>query len=248
MTNATVSPQALRAFALQLSPNERDALKCWLRTASARELDNIFDISSNPATARRLSSLLRQLADIQPFSERVPEYGIAYRGRPGFMTDRLVQKLGRESSQFRSQAKWSLNQLVFQPDTPDGNTVCEQLAASDELYQLVILHAGPALRSYITTYLYYDIPGQCSEPHVDNAFTSITAMVGIRNDCGEATGRSSASIVYWPDRPPLEYRLEPGEIAIFFGECVLHGRTPIRSGEVVHSLLTSFRPKLDIEN
>ncbi|MFC5473120.1 hypothetical protein [Paraherbaspirillum soli] len=239
--------EKLLGFAEQLSPNERDALKFQLSVASANELENDFEISHSPEKRSRFSEFLRCTLAIQPFRERVPKYGIVYRGRPDFMTDDLVQQLRAEALSFRPQAKENYEQFIVTVDTPDDSTVCEKLAASDDLYRLVTQHAGPCQHSYISSYIYYEVAGQCSKPHVDNAFTSVTVMIGLRNDQLDPAAPSSTSIVYWPDSPPMEYRLEPGELAIFFGVCVLHGRSPISAGETVHSLLLSFQPRMDNE-
>jgi hypothetical protein len=233
------------SFVSKLSPDERDVFKHQLSLASTRELENGFEVSRDPEKRTRFSRYLRQITAIQPFRERVPEFGIVYRGRPNFMTDSLVQDLRNESIRFRPHARMNLKQLIFQVDTPKEDTVSECLAESDELHRFVAQHAGPCFQSFITSYIYYDFAGQCSEPHVDNAFTSITAMVGLRNDHADPAAPTSSSIVYWPDRAPMEFGLEPGEMAIFFGVCVLHGRTPIGTGDSVHSLLLSFRPKID---
>jgi hypothetical protein len=184
------------------------------------------------------------LLRIQPFSVRVPSYGIAYRGRPDFITDSLLAALRAEALSLRAEARLNFNQFISRVDTPDNSTVCEQLAASDDLYQLVSQYAGPCYKSYVTSYIYYDASGHCSRPHVDNAFTGITAMMGLRNDHFNGAIQTSASIVYWPDKSPMTYRLQPGELIIFFGVCSLHGRTPVADGEIIHSLLMSFRPAI----
>ena len=118
-------------------------------------------------------------------------------------------------------------------------------AASEPLLQFVNRCAGPSLRSYVTSYIYYDKLGQRSKPHVDNAFIGITVMVGLRQQNKQDANKIlSSSIIFWPESSRLEYRLKPGEISVFFGACVLHGRTYIAPGESVQSLLMSFRPDL----
>lgn len=236
--------ERLQRFSQQLSPNERDALKYRLSLASIKEMEKDFEISQNPDKRQRFFGFLQHLLAIQPFFGRVPMYGIAYRGRPDFMTDQLVEDLRAEALRFRPYARLNFEQFIATIDTPDDSTVSERLAASEDLYRLVTQHAGSCLRSYITSYIYYEVAGQCSKPHVDNAFTSITAMIGLRNDHEDLTSPLSSSVIYWPDSPPMEYRLKPGELVIFFGVCTLHGRYPISSGETIHSLLVSFRPEI----
>lgn len=234
--------EKMGAFAGRLTPGERDALKFRLSLASADRLDHDFDVSSNPETRAQFFSLLRCTLATQPFRDRVPKYGMAYRGRPALMTDALVALLRAEACALRAQARENFEQFITTVDTPAETTVCERLAASAPLLQMVCEHAGPCIPSYITSYIYYDQPGQCSKPHVDNAFTALTVMIGLRHDCRAGVASSSSSIIYWPDHAPMAYRLAPGELAVFFGSGVLHGRSPVQPGEIVHSLLLSFRP------
>jgi hypothetical protein len=235
--------ETLVRFARQLEPGERDDLKFRLALESADELENDFDVSHSDSRKERFFELLRTIAVIQPFHDRIPAYGIAYRGRPEFMTDALLDGLRDEAVALRAKARLNFEQYITRIETPDDSTVCEKLAASDELLRFVTEHAGPCLRSYVTSYIYYDAPGLCSKPHVDNAFTSVTVMIGLRHDYTSVP--SSASVVYWADRPRLDYRLKPGELALFFGVSALHGRTPVVEGETVHSLLLSFRPAME---
>ena len=228
-----------------LSASERDALKHALALISVGELEQVFELPAETEKRRQFEAPLRYIAKLQLFSDRIPPFGIVYNGRPAFMTDELVEKLRNESEKFRPNA-WPLkgndpSQYLYRPDTQDGHTYAEKLAESSELHQLVQKYAGEVLKSYITNYIYYDEAGQCSKPHIDNAFTSVTAMVAIEHTSKDGI-LSSSSVCYWPDMGRFDYRLKPGEISIFFGVSTLHGRTPIREGEKVTSLLLSFRP------
>ncbi|HEX8614126.1 MAG TPA: hypothetical protein VF800_22850 [Telluria sp.] len=234
----------LLAFSQRLSPGERDCLKFRLSLASTARLDRDFDISGDPQRRLEFFDLLRYTLAIQPFHRRVPKYGIAYLGRPQFMTDELVQGLRDEARQFRCYARENYDQFIATIDTPAEDALCERLASSEQMLRLVTRHAGACVPSYITSYIYYDAPGHCSKPHVDNAFTSLTVMIGLRHDHDDAATPGSASIVYWQDSAPMAYRLAPGELAVFFGSSVLHGRSPVGPHETVHSLLLSFRPVL----
>jgi hypothetical protein len=229
-----------------LQLEERDALKYTLALVAAGKLVNTFDIPVQSRNLESFSRSLRHLANLQPFSDRVPPFGLVYIGRPDFMTDDLVQALREEAALYRSRARpiaaGDPLQFLYQSDTHAGELLSEQLAESKQVKDLVETHTGAVDRSYVTSYIYYDQPGHCSKPHIDNYFTSVTAMVGLRHDSISGV-LSSSSVIYWPDRPRLNYQLRPGEVAIFFGVSVLHGRTPVVAGETVHSLLLSFRPK-----
>lgn len=246
LENNAKDASLIERLAAQLSPGELDALKYRLSVAAIQKMgegaQGNFDLGADTAAA---ADLLQSLVNIQPYRDRIPTYGLAYRGRPNFMTDDLLKALQQESSRFRASAKRQLDQYISQIHTDNSSTVCEQLAASEELLALVRQQAGPALRSYITSYLYYDTPGQYSQPHVDNAFTSITVMVGLAQENAQnPANQQSSSVIFWPHSPRLDYRLQPGELSIFFGASVLHGRTRVASGESVRSLLMSFRPDL----
>lgn len=242
-TDFTVSNQLVR-FANELDFAERDALKFSISVAAVKELENDFAISEDLEKRARFSKFLHYLLLIQPFRARVPEYGLAYLGRPPFMTQALLKALQNEAVNLRPQARVNFEQYIVTVDTPNDASLCEQLANSEEMHNLMSLYAGPCTPSFISSYIYYEHAGQRSSPHVDNAFTSLTAMIGIRHEYPGAIEQSSASVVYWPNKPPLEYRLRPGEIAIFFGVCAVHGRYPVQNGETVHSLLLSFQPKM----
>ena len=244
MTQETVfniRPEAILSFVEGLSLDEIDALKYQLSLAAVETLENRFEINQSESVRRSFFNILRNIHLIQPFRDRVPPYGIAYRGHPDFLTNDLLKKLQDESSIFRPYAVKNFGQFIYQLDTPDSSTVGEKLEGSQELLKFVTQHAGPCLPSYISSYIYYDIEGECSAPHVDNAFTGITVMIGLRHE-SEIYNKSSASVSYWPDFPRLDYQLKPGEISIFYGVSVLHGRTPVLAGELVHSMLLSFRP------
>lgn len=224
---------------------ETDALKYALSLVSIDELENGFDIPEEPSKREAFFGPLRTLSKLQPFSDRVPHFGVAYLGKPEFMTDGLLCALQSEAIEFRAIARPLTSrdhcQWIYQPETPDSSTVAEQLAVSPQLLHLVSAHAGPVISTHLSGYIYYDKPKQSSPPHVDNAFTAVTVMVGLRHDC--RNGRfSSRSCSYWPERERFDYQLKPGELSIFFGVSAVHGRTPVEEGEAVHSLLMSFKP------
>lgn len=244
---SSLNIDSLIKFSLSLDENERDNLKYKLFLLAMNEYNNqevkndeIF-ISGNT----NISKLLECLVKIQPYSNRIKDYGLAYKGRPSFMTDEVLNSLIIESEKFKSQARPNFNQHIYQVETLNDSTKSETFANSKDLLDLVNASAGFVSPSYITSYIYYLNEGDDSKPHVDNAFTSITVMVGLKHDYpkGLQNNRSS-SFIFWPNKKPLYYQLQPGEIAIFYGSSVIHGRTPIGKEESINSLLVSFRPKL----
>ena len=243
-TKEITTPDAKANQTSNLNFAEMDALKHALSLVSVAELEDTFNIPRNPEKLKLFNSSLQNIIDMQPFKARVPPFGILYRGRPDFMTDQLLAELKKESGQFKSSA-WPIypndhTQYLYRPDTADSSTVAEQLGASAEVHKLVEKYAGKVLKSYITNYIYYYKEGHCSTPHVDNVFTSVTAMIGVEHDFSNS--RHSKSVCYWPHLGRYDYQLAPGEISIFFGVCTLHGRTPLVEDENITSLLLSYRP------
>ena len=243
----TLNLEKLIDFSKSLDANEVDNLKYKLFLMAMDELNN----SQNPKETILLDKesnanvILESLVRIQPYSNRIKDFGLAFKGRPSFMTDDLVNSLIKESEEFKLQAKSNFNQYIYQVETLNDETISEKFANSLDLLDLVTLHAGPVIPSFITSYIYYFNEGNDSKPHVDNAFTSVTVMVGLKQDYPiEINNEPSSSFIYWANRRPFHYRLLPGEIAIFFGSSVIHGRTPLKKGESVNSLLVSFRPSL----
>jgi len=240
------NPKLLELFSETLTDNERDNLKYRLSLCAIKELEksNYSKTQYNIHTKLRVNNILSSLISIQPYRDRIPEYGMVYRGRPEFISDETLNELIMESERFRPYARLNNKQYLYQVETPNNVSFSEVLSESKELHELVCKYAGPVLNSYITSYIYYDKKGHCSRAHVDNAFTSITVMLGLKQQLKPGYRQKlSSSFIYWPNKKPLEYRLFPGEISIFFGACVLHGRSRLDEGEATSSLLMSFRPQ-----
>jgi len=234
--------EKLVSFGRSLSEAERDQLKFAFSKVAVESLDGTFDYPAEPARRTALDKSLNLLRLIQPYSDRLPGDGAAYFGRPAFMTDEILDALSRESVAMRPLASRLFDQMIVRVDNPTDTALCERFASSEDLFGLVTEHAGACSRSFVTSYIYYDVAGDCSQPHVDNAFTALTAMVSLKTPPGFRPPRSSATRLYFPGGKAVDYHLEPGQILLFPGCCILHGRTPVSEGEAVSSLLTSFRP------
>lgn len=235
------SPTTILNISSKLDDGERDILKYKVSRLCAEQLKDDFDLNDDPVELERFNIALNSLAILQPYKDRIPEYGIAYKGRPQFMTAELVADLQEEAKKFRSKAVVNIDQYLSGAETDTKDSVAEKLEDLDLLHSLVNQYAGPCMPSFISNYIYYDSPGQCSKPHVDNDFTAITVMIGLEHRYQNNT-ETSASVSYWANKPRYDYRLAPGELAIFFGASTLHGRTPVADNEIVNSLLLSYRP------
>jgi hypothetical protein len=221
----------IQRFAAQLTEQERDVLKYRLSRAI------IAGLARSVQGAPPLM-LLQALRDIQPYRSSVPPSGVSYVGRAEFITEEMLASLRAECIHWRSHARLNGYQMISGVDTPRSRSVAEQVASSRAVVDWVSRRAGRCQPSFVTNYLYYDAEGHYCEPHVDNAFTPVTAMLCLRHD-GPI---HSESRVIGPDGTSTVYRLRPGEIALFYGTCVIHSRSPVLQGEIVHCLLMSFRP------
>ena len=235
------SPQKFQNIAKLLNEEERDILKFKISRLCVSELENDFELPKDFNQKAYLNIALKCLSEIHPYKERVPPYGIVYKGRPSFMTDQLLFSLQAEAIKCREKAVINIEQYITCAETKEKNSIAEQFEDLSELHNLVNQYAGNSKPSFISNYIYYDVEGQCSKPHIDNSFTAITVMVGLKHDYPD-NRKTSSSIAYWSEMPRSEYKLFPGEISIFYGASAIHGRTPVSNGEIVHSLLLSYRP------
>jgi hypothetical protein len=89
-------------------------------------------------------------------------------------------------------------------------------------------------------YLYYEQPGAGIEPHIDRSEFAAQILIMIEH-YGFSQHRSRLAV--FPDGPqrPVFVPLEPGELVLFRAAEVVHGRTPVGSGEVARLLGIGFR-------
>ncbi|MCH5716677.1 hypothetical protein [Niabella hibiscisoli] len=227
---AVATPGKFKSIADQLNDDERDVFKYKISKLCVEQLVNNFDIDSNPTEVERLNTALECLSIIHPYSHRIPEYGLAYKGRPDFMTDELLSKLQQEATKFREEAVINLEQFITCAETLDKSSVAETLEDMQELNDLVEKHAGKCLPSFISNYIYYDEIGHCSKPHVDNGFTAVTVMIALKHE-SNCNNLSSSSVAYWPKKIDLitnssqeSLQFSSGQ-ALFTGEHLLAKRS-----------------------
>jgi hypothetical protein len=229
-----------------LRQNEIDSLKYSASILAIKQLENQFHVSTNNYKRDIFYSSLRLILDLHPITESPPEYGIFFKGESSLINDTVLKNLVNESVEFKPKAvsleNSDTSQSIYQ--THSNDTFAGNFGESDEFLKFVEHKCRTDLdRSYITSFLYYDKKGQCSLPHVDNMFTSITALIMLDHHTIENSELSSSSVFYWPGKDKNEIKLRPGELIIFSGISVLHGRTPVLEDERVTCLLFSFKPK-----
>src|SRR5437899_1143216 len=95
--------EKLRTFNTALTGAEQANFKLLLGLA-AGGLAPGFKRPSEGSKARAFDTVSDTLARLQPYSNRISRNGVAYRGRPPFMTDELLVSLQSEARQLRPSA------------------------------------------------------------------------------------------------------------------------------------------------
>lgn len=161
--------------------------------------------------------------------------GVIWRGRPALLTDEWLADIRDEFAEMRLQAvhdRWG--QFLGKP----GPAV-RRLLQSSELEAFIQARAGP-VRSRRATCIYYEMEGAHIRPHVDTDGFSLNANLMVRHT-GGADSRSRL-VIYPLDGEPASMSLQDGELILFYADCIVHGRTPLSSGESVWALSLGFTP------
>lgn len=174
-------------------------------------------------------------AHLQPYSARISRNGVAYRGRPEFMTDELLTALQTEARTFRPSS-------ATRPDAflGRGAPIANELAVSSKLSSFVREHAGPVEPTGIANFIYYDEPGQRTDPHVDSDLFALNALVMLEHEY--VTEPQAALILFPPYSEPERLELVPGEVIIMFAASSVHGREHIQPGERISIVIFGFLP------
>jgi len=203
---------------------------------AARALSNDGVLPSDPNKLAGFSLAQECLIGLRKGRKNLTRDGILYKGRPSFITDDLLQALQYEMEELRSTAKldrW--DQYISQP-----GPLIRGISESKELLNLVQELVGPVHKEVDTTCMYYDKAGAQIPPHVDVDNFSVNANLLITHKVG---GEQKSDFILYPvgsDPHRLIYR--PGDLLIFYADCIVHSRTPIAKGEKVHAVSIGFRP------
>jgi hypothetical protein len=175
------------------------------------------------------------LAKLQPYSKRIPGDGIAFRGRPSFMTDELLGSLQAEARVLRPMA-----QRFDEHFLGCGAPLANNLSVSPLLTSFVREHAGDVQPTGIASFLYYDELGQGIDPHIDTDIFSLNVLLML--DHQRSIEPPSALVIFPPHSDPQRFELRPGEVLIMFAGSIAHGRERMKSGESVSILTFGFHP------
>jgi hypothetical protein len=224
----------LQAFNDSLSEAERANYKLLLGLA-AGGLSPDFKTPLDPDKQQAFATVGETLARLQPYSARISPNGIAYRGRPDFMTDEFLGSLIDEARELRPRA-FPYDEHFLGTGAPIAN----QLAVSPVLVDLVKAHAGDVQPTGVASFLYYDAPGQGIEPHIDTDIFSLNVILMLKH-VGGGDARSCL-VVFPPGGEPERLDLVPGEMVIMFAGSITHGREFVKPGEEVNILTFGFHP------
>jgi len=223
----------LSELARGLDPAEREDLKLILSMAAGGLLGGHTQGTNTPRQDKALSVAQRALPLLHKPVQTEIKGGVVFRGRAPFFTERDIQALDAESRNERARAGRFHDHLVVN-DAP----LARGLALSSDIRDYLESKVGPVFATNKANYLYYDAPGLGIDPHVDVDEFSLNVLTMLEHS---GTRRSSL-MLYPPDLPEQEVRLEPGETLIFMADRVTHERIRTIDDEKIR--IVSFGYKL----
>lgn len=233
--NSNGLTSAILAAAHDLDDPGRARLKTMLSLV-AGTLSPTGTLPDDPDRVRALRSVVETLALLQRHGRPIPANGIAYRGRPAFMTDELLRALRAEARSVRAQALPQVGHFLGR-----GGTLADQLAGWPEMIELVESNTVPVTPTLIASYLYYEGAGAGLSAHVD---TDVFALnVNIMLEHTAVAERRSFLYIYDTSCACEQIVLEPGEIVLTYADSIVHGRAPLADGEYVSNLTIGFQPQ-----
>ncbi len=228
--------EKLKAFNGSLTEAEKANFKLLLGL-SAGGLMTDFHRPEKGNDAMAIDTVTETLAKLQPYSGRISKNGIAYKGRPAFMTDELLTDLQREAVSIRPNAV-RFDEHFLGPGAPIAN----QFSISACLQDFVIEYAGEVKATGVASYLFYDEEGQGIAPHIDTDIFSLNVILMLSHEDAQNPTHDSALFVFPPGEEPERVNLQPGEMVIMFAGSITHGRKSMKQGESVSILTFGFHP------
>lgn len=194
-------------------------------SAVADEVENraVFDIVGNCITG------------LQPYSHRISRNGVAWLGRPDFITDDLLNSLQAEARETRQSARDNTDHFLGY-----GGEIANTLALSEALQEFVRTYAGDVQPTGIASYIFYDRTGQGIAPHIDTDIFSLNVLLMLEHTRVDTS--CSHLVLYPSEASPERFDLNPGDIIIMFAGSITHGREPIAKNEAVTILTFGFHP------
>lgn len=225
-----------KVFNNDLSEAEKANFKLLLGL-SASGLITDMQRPEKPGAAVAIDTVTETLSKLQPYSGRIAKNGIAYKGRPQFMTDKLLEDLQIEAISIRSEA------LRFDEHFLGcGAVTANKIAVSKEFVDFVKLYAGDVKPTGVASFLFYDEEGQGIDPHIDTDIFSLNVLLMLAHEDSRNPDHDSALFVFPPGEQAEKIDLLPGEIVIMFAGSIAHGRQRMKKGESVSILTFGFHP------
>lgn len=226
--------EKLKAFNSTLSEAEQANYKLLLGLA-AGGLSPEFNLPIEKDETDAFNTVTDCLAKLQPYSNRISPNGIAFRGRPDFMTDELLHSLQHEARSIRKDAVDNKDHFLG-----CGAPIADEFSKSTKLTEFVRFHAGEVLPTGIASFIYYDKTGQGINPHIDTDIFSLNVLLMLEHTNPDDTG--SCLVVFPSHSEPERINLKPGELVIMFAGSITHGREHIKENERVTILTFGFHP------
>jgi len=226
--------ERFRQFAGSLTPDERLVLKEQLSAGIVQHFDDDNSLKADSLAEDGFPRLAHMLRACTERSDRMPLNGIAYRGFPQWLTDPLLRGLQAEAEKRRHEPLDRTDHFLG-----CGGELADELANDEALVSFVEKCVGRIAPTGIASYLFYDRAGLGIRPHVDTEVFSLNLMIMLRHDV-PASLTPSATRIFPAEGPSEEHRLAVGEAMLMYGNSVVHTRSPIAEGEVVHLLTIGF--------
>jgi hypothetical protein len=176
------------------------------------------------------------LFQLRAHRKNLTRNGILWRGRPDFLTDKRLDEIRAEVSARRPQAvhdRWG--QYLA-----EGGDLVKRLLESRELRAFVESHVGRLAPVGRASCIFYDQEGAYIRPHVDTDGFSVNANLILDHVC---SGQQRSQLIVYPLAGESEpVRLQPGELVLFYADCIVHARTPLSLGERVCAISFGFQP------
>ena len=161
--------------------------------------------------------------------------GIIWKGRPSWLDAKVLTDLREGAERAKPAAEWFPGGFHRFAGARD---VAQALEASVGVSTFVRALVGREIGEMAANFMYYEAAGNCAYPHIDAADFALNALCLLRH---ESSAKPSSSLWFYPvDAEPFELTLAMGELAIFHGRAIVHGRTPVAADERVHVLSIGF--------
>ena len=226
----------LTIYFQSLAPEEKSILKSKLSSRIPQFFDEKNQLKSDTdLDVKQFNYLATALLKISPDHQNIPNNGIAYKGKPSWITDNLLKELQNEALARRKQPLDRIDHFLG-----CGGKHADLLSVNQEILKFVSNHVRKRVKpTGIASYLYYDKPGLGIRPHVDSDVFSINMMLMLKHEYKQNFEPSVTRI--FPANSEMEsYQLSIGEVMIMHGGAVIHTRSTIKEFENVHLLTIGF--------